>query len=134
MEASGHLQAPAALPRGNRLPYELDRRLGGPQTQSGRYEDEKNLAPALAVQPVVCGYIDLAIPTDGCLWIWRLKEGNIGVLYVFRLYIPYYVSSYEKGIESEAGKTGQDIKWQVKWLDLSMRLLGTLKYTLGITF
>ena len=26
-------------------------------------------------------------------------------------------------------KTGQDIKWQIKWLGLSKRLLGTVRYT-----
>ena len=31
----------------------------------------------------------------------------------------------EKGIESVAGKAGQGIKIQIKWLGLSMRLLGT---------
>jgi hypothetical protein len=31
----------------------------------------------------------------------------------------------EKGIESVAGKTEQDIKLQIKWLGLSMGLLGT---------
>jgi hypothetical protein len=50
------------------------------------------------------------------------------------IYTPCYISSDEKGIESAAGKTGQDIKYQIKWLGLSMRLLGTLRYTLGITF
>jgi hypothetical protein len=36
----------------------------------------------------------------------------------------------EQGIENAAGKAGWDTKWQIKWLDLSLRLLGTLRYTL----
>jgi uncharacterized protein YybS (DUF2232 family) len=52
------------------------------------------------------------------------------------LYTPTlcYVKSDEKETESMAGKTGQDIKQQIKLLGLSMRLLGTLRYTLGITY
>jgi hypothetical protein len=46
--------------------YPLDRRLGGPQSWSGCYGEEKNLAPArnrtLAVQPVARCYINWAIP------------------------------------------------------------------------
>jgi hypothetical protein len=81
----------------------------------------------------------MATPKCVCnsvLWIWWLKEWNIGVLLVYFWIIktPCYVSSDEKGIESAAGKTGQDIKWQIKWLSLSMRLLGTQRYTLGTTF
>jgi hypothetical protein len=41
MQASGQLHAPDALPR-----HPLDRRLGGPQKQSGRCGEEKNDAPA----------------------------------------------------------------------------------------
>jgi hypothetical protein len=39
-----------------------------------------------------------------------------------------------KGLESAAWKTGQDIKWQVKWLGLSMWLLCTLRCILSIIF
>jgi hypothetical protein len=41
MEGSGRHHAPAALPRGKILWYPLDRRLGGPQSQSERDGDEK---------------------------------------------------------------------------------------------
>jgi len=34
-------------------------------------------------------------------------------------------------MESVAGKTGQDIMWQIKHLSLSMKMLGTLRYALG---
>ena len=32
------------------------------------------------------------------------------------------------------GKTGQYIKWQVRWLGVTLRLLGTLRYALCVTF
>jgi len=44
MEVSGQLHAPAALPPGTE-PYPLDRRLGGPQSHSGRGGEEKNSQP-----------------------------------------------------------------------------------------
>ena len=30
--------------------------------------------------------------------------------------------------------TGQDIKWQIKWFDLPVKLLSTLRYTINIMF
>jgi hypothetical protein len=38
----------------------------------------------------------------------------------------------KKGRESAAVKTGQGIKQKIKWLHLSIRSLGTLRYTSGI--
>ena len=43
-------------------------------------------------------------------------------------------SGDEKGAKSSAGKIGHDMMWQMKLLDLSMSLLGTLRYNLGMTF
>jgi hypothetical protein len=58
--------------------------------------------------------------------IKRVKYWCLVVFFFFLIiYTPRYVSSDEKGIESAAGKTGQDVKCQVKWLGLSMRLLDT---------
>jgi hypothetical protein len=45
LEVSGQLHAPAALPRGRNPQYPLDLRLGGPQSRSGRYGEEKILDP-----------------------------------------------------------------------------------------
>jgi hypothetical protein len=42
MAMSGHLHALAALPLGKSLWYPLDRRLGGPQGQSGHWSREKS--------------------------------------------------------------------------------------------
>jgi hypothetical protein len=43
-QVSGQLHAPAALPPGNHPRYPLERRLGGPQSRSGRCGEENNLA------------------------------------------------------------------------------------------
>jgi hypothetical protein len=42
MEESGQLHAPATLPQGKGPWYPLDRRLGGPQSHSGRGGAKKN--------------------------------------------------------------------------------------------
>jgi hypothetical protein len=45
MEVSVQLRGPAALPQGKSPWYPLDRRLGGPQSRSGRGGEEKNSQP-----------------------------------------------------------------------------------------
>jgi hypothetical protein len=48
MEVSGQFHASAVLPPGgNILLYPLCRKLGGPQSQSGHYGEEKYLPPLL---------------------------------------------------------------------------------------
>jgi hypothetical protein len=66
LEVSGQLHAPAALLPGE---YPLDRRLGGPQSRSGRrgeysgpYRDS-NSDPSV-VQPVASRYTEYAIPVN----------------------------------------------------------------------
>jgi hypothetical protein len=56
-------------PKGNSPRYPLDRRFGGPQSRSGRREEEKIFEPtgtgtptSLVVQPVASRYTDYAIP------------------------------------------------------------------------
>jgi hypothetical protein len=49
--ASGQLHAPAALPQGKSPWYPLDRRLGGPQSRSGRGGEEKNSHPPPGIEP-----------------------------------------------------------------------------------
>ena len=56
------------------------------------------------------------------------------VLLVFADYMNCDTSRDEKGTESAARKTGQDIKWHIKWLGLCVRSLGTLRYTSGMMF
>jgi hypothetical protein len=48
---SGKLHAPVALPPGKKPRYPLDRRLGGPQSRSGRGGEEKNSQPAPGIEP-----------------------------------------------------------------------------------
>jgi hypothetical protein len=69
LEVSGQLHAPAALPPGKRPRYPFYRRLGGPQSRSGRYGEVKIFYPTglelplpLVVQPVASRYTDWAIP------------------------------------------------------------------------
>jgi hypothetical protein len=68
MEVSGQLHTPAALPQGKSPWYPLDRRLGGPQSRSGRGVKEKNSQSrresnpkTTIVQPVAQCYTDWAI-------------------------------------------------------------------------
>jgi hypothetical protein len=41
MDMNGQLHAPAALPPGKSHRYQLDKRLGGPQSRYGRRGEEK---------------------------------------------------------------------------------------------
>jgi hypothetical protein len=66
---SGQLHAPAALPPGKSPRYPFYRRLGGPQSRSGRYGEVKNFYPSgtwtpapLVVQLVASRYTDWANP------------------------------------------------------------------------
>ena len=46
MKVSGELHASVALPREKRFPYPPNRRLGGPQTQYRRFEEQKSVGSA----------------------------------------------------------------------------------------
>jgi hypothetical protein len=68
VEVSTQPHAPTILPRGKSPWYPLDRRLGGPQSRSGRGGEEKNSQPRRElnprtpiVQPVALRYTDWAI-------------------------------------------------------------------------
>jgi hypothetical protein len=79
MEVSDQFHAPAPLPPWKSLLHPLDRRLGGPQSESGRCEEEKNLAPdgirTPAGQPVARRYTDRAIPTpDGSVVSFKRRK------------------------------------------------------------
>jgi hypothetical protein len=51
MEVSGQLHAPTALTSGKEPLVPLDRRLGGPQSRSGRGGEEKNSQPLPEIEP-----------------------------------------------------------------------------------
>jgi hypothetical protein len=51
MEVSGQVHAAAALTPGKEPRYPLDRRLGGPQSRSGRDGKEKNSQPLPGIEP-----------------------------------------------------------------------------------
>jgi hypothetical protein len=51
MEVNGKLHAPASLPPRNCTRYPLKRWLGGPQSQSGRSEEGRNLLALLGIEP-----------------------------------------------------------------------------------
>jgi hypothetical protein len=51
MEVSGQLHAPAALAQGKNPGYPLNTRLGGPQSRSGRGDEEKNSQPLPGIEP-----------------------------------------------------------------------------------
>jgi hypothetical protein len=61
MEVSGQLHAPTALPQGKEPLVSMDRRLGGPQSRSGRGGEQKNSQPlpgleSPIIQPVAQRY------------------------------------------------------------------------------
>jgi hypothetical protein len=69
LEVSDQLHAPAALPPGKEPPVPLDRRLGGPQSRSGRHGEEKILTPTgtrnsepSVLRFLASRYTDCAIP------------------------------------------------------------------------
>jgi hypothetical protein len=53
MEVSGQLHAPAALSPGKSPWYPLDRRLGWPQSRSGRGDEEKNSQTQPGHEPLI---------------------------------------------------------------------------------
>jgi hypothetical protein len=72
MEVSGQLHASVAFPLGKDPRYPLDRKLGGPQSRSGRCEEENNFSTPAGkrtppVQPVAPHYTiwAMAVPTVG---------------------------------------------------------------------
>jgi hypothetical protein len=51
MEVSDQIHALAALPQGKSPRYSLDRRLDGPQSRSGRGDEEKNSQSPPGIEP-----------------------------------------------------------------------------------
>jgi hypothetical protein len=85
LDLSGQLYAMVALSPEKKKRYPLDRRLGGPQSRPGRYEEVKVLdptgtrTPTLDVQPVASRYTDCATATHAdrhCLHNIPSPESN----------------------------------------------------------
>jgi hypothetical protein len=53
MEVSGQLHAPVALPPRKSTLYPLNRRLGWPQSRSGRRGEEKSSQPLPGLEPLI---------------------------------------------------------------------------------
>jgi hypothetical protein len=75
MEVSGQLQAPAVLPPWKKFWYSLDRRLGGPQSRSGRCGEEKNFEHLPAVLPPIIQSVAQRYTTE--LTLLLLREEHI---------------------------------------------------------
>jgi hypothetical protein len=70
-------------PLGKGLRYPLDRRLGGPQSRSGRRGEEKILEPtgtqtptSSVIQPVASRYTDYDIPAHSRLLVTEFKQSH----------------------------------------------------------
>jgi hypothetical protein len=55
MDVSGQLQALTALPLKRESPVIFGQRMGGPESQFGRYGDEKDLLLLLEIEPQFLG-------------------------------------------------------------------------------
>jgi hypothetical protein len=66
MKVNGRLHTLVALPPGKEPRYPSDRRLGGPQSQSGHCEEEENLAvPGTEPGPSSPSLYQLSYPDSG---------------------------------------------------------------------
>lgn len=72
MDVSGQLHGPSALPPGKEIRYALCKRLGGPQSRSGRCREAKILWTYRLSNPVTRYCIDWAIP-DPIMIITNVK-------------------------------------------------------------
>jgi hypothetical protein len=68
-EVIDQFHASAGSPSGKFPRYPLGRKLGGPQSRSGRYGEEKNLSPSgNQTQPLASRYNDWATPDFQLNW------------------------------------------------------------------
>jgi hypothetical protein len=72
MEVSGQLHAPAGLPPGKDPRYPLDRRLGGPQSRSGRGGEEIDFQPPPEIEP----WTPIVQPVAQRYTDWAKQAGN----------------------------------------------------------
>jgi len=75
MELSDQLHAPAALSQGKSPWYPLDRRLGGPQSRSGRGGLEKNSHHPQSYELLLLSGIDILLLTTGYEQCFQHRHG-----------------------------------------------------------
>jgi hypothetical protein len=76
MEESGQLHSLATLPQGKSSQYPLDRRLDGPQSQSGHGGEEKNSQPLPGLKPSFIQPVTLCY-TIALSWLIRIFLTNL---------------------------------------------------------
>jgi hypothetical protein len=82
IEVSGQLHVPAALPQGKSPCYQLDMRLGGPQSRSGRGGEKNNPQPLPDSKPgsPIIQSVDFGARGDGIWWKFHLSFIRVGVI------------------------------------------------------
>jgi hypothetical protein len=91
MEVSGQFHAPAALPQGKSTWYPLDRRLGGPQSRSGRDEEKNSQPPPRESNPST----PIVQPVDRSYTYWAIMalafngKGTFITLFIRARHCPY---------------------------------------------
>jgi hypothetical protein len=110
MEVSRQLHAPAVLLHGS-TQYPLDRRLGGPESQSGRGGEEKNFQPLPGLelpimQPVAQRY------TTELFWLFKITY-NLTYCFIWAWNL---VSHYKGGGNFEWGHLGTKNRGKDMWL------------------
>jgi hypothetical protein len=88
MEVSGQLHDPAALHPGKEPLVPLDRRLGGPQSRSGRGGEEKNSQPQSGIEPQ-----NPDCPARSPALYWLSYHGFSKIWYTILKYVMLGISS-----------------------------------------
>jgi hypothetical protein len=116
---SGKLHAPAALPPGKSPRYPFYRRLGGPQSWSGRYGEvniffpyrDSNSPPPI-VQPLASRYTDWAIPAP---LVFVIRKHNL-IISIYGNIIPYITSFVTRNLLFYCGSSCIWMLWKsVLW-------------------
>jgi len=80
MEVSGQLHAPAAVPHGKQPCYPMNRRLGKPQSWSGRFGENNNLLHQLQIEASSLSHVILNYESKLLL----LNEVTISIIIIYQ--------------------------------------------------